>query len=90
MSKGSTHANLSLWEATALCRKITGDKIPISSITNDRPADVKWYITDNGDTGNIFNWRPGEKAGRYEDILSHINVWFSENAENFSSLFTRE
>jgi hypothetical protein len=58
-----------------------------SNRADNRLADVKWYIMDNGDTGSIFNLMPGEKP---ENIQSDIYIWLSENALNFPSLFTRE
>jgi CDP-paratose 2-epimerase len=81
---GSAYSSLSLCEATKLCRKITGKKVKISSALEDRPADVKWYISDNGNTESIFNWRPEKKP---EDILSDIHTWLSAHAKTFSDLF---
>jgi CDP-paratose 2-epimerase len=81
---GSTFSNLSLCEATALCREITGKKIPVSGMPDNRPADVKWYITDNGDTESVFDWKPTQKP---EVILSDIHRWLTVHAETFSGLF---
>jgi CDP-paratose 2-epimerase len=81
---GAAFSNLSLYETTALCRTITGKKVPVSSTPENRPADVKWYITDNGNTESVFNWKPGKKP---EDIMSDIYKWLTENARTFSGLF---
>jgi CDP-paratose 2-epimerase len=84
---GSDHSNLSLNETTALCRKITGKKVVVSSILENRPADVKWFITDNGNTESTFNWKPKKKP---VDILSDIYTWLCAHAGNFSGLFIGE
>jgi CDP-paratose 2-epimerase len=84
---GSEYSNLSLSETTALCRKITGKKVAVSSTLDNRPADVKWFITDNGNTQNVFNWKPEKKP---EDILSDIYIWLSAHTGSFSGLFKGE
>jgi CDP-paratose 2-epimerase len=84
---GSSFSNLSLCETTALCQKITGKKVPVSSMPDNRPVDVKWYITDNGNTESVFNWKPTKKP---EVILSDIHSWLSAHARTFSGLFKGE
>lgn len=84
---GSEYSNLSLSETTALCRKITGNKVAVSSTHDNRPADVKWYITDNGNTESVFRWRPRKKP---EDTLSDIYSWLSRHTGSFSGLFQGE
>lgn len=81
---GSVVSNLSLAETTRLCREITGRTVPIGSIAETRPADVKWYITDNGDTESTFLWRPTHTP---EDILKDTYQWLRENEAEFKLLF---
>jgi CDP-paratose 2-epimerase len=84
---GSVFSNLSLLETTILCRKITGKKVRISSTFNNRPADVKWFITDNGDTESVFGWKPLKKP---EDIITDIYTWLSSHEEAFSCILKGE
>jgi CDP-paratose 2-epimerase len=84
---GSDYSNLSLNETTTLCRKITGNKVTVSSTHDNRPADVKWYLTDNGNTESVFDWRPQKKP---EVILSDIYSWISTHTNSFSGLFKGE
>jgi CDP-paratose 2-epimerase len=84
---GSSFSNLSLCETTALCQKLTGKKVAVSGIPDHRPADVKWYITDNGNTESVFKWKPTKKP---DIILSDIQSWLSEHAKTFSGIFKGE
>ena len=44
---GGMANSASLVEMTSLCEKITGNKISIGSIIENRPADLRMYISDN-------------------------------------------
>ena len=44
---GGLENSVSLQELTALCEKVTGNKIDISSVKEDRPADLRFFITDS-------------------------------------------
>jgi len=81
---GSTVSNLSLLEATALCRKITGHEIPVGSQAETRPADVLWFVTDNHPTTERFGWRPTRDA---ETILRDIHAWLTSHPELLTTLF---
>ncbi|HQJ15802.1 MAG TPA: NAD-dependent epimerase/dehydratase family protein, partial [Candidatus Omnitrophota bacterium] len=59
---GGARAALSLRQATELCRSITGNTVPIGSVRRNRPADIKWYITDNRQTEQEFAWHPRREA----------------------------
>lgn len=77
---GGRFSSLSLLETTELCRKITGNKVRIGRCLDDRPADVMWFITDNGITENEFNWKPLKKP---VEILSDIHHWLDKNSKTF-------
>lgn len=79
---GSAFSSLSLRETTALCQKITGNTVGITPALEDRPADVIWYVTDNGVTEPTFGWKPTRNP---ETILTDIFEWLHDN----ESLFTR-
>lgn len=44
---GGLQNSVSLQELTALCEAATGNKIEITSIKEDRPADLRFFITDS-------------------------------------------
>lgn len=81
---GSVHANLSLVEATALCREITGRAVPIEPEPQTRPADVIWYITDNGETETLFDWRPTRGGA---ELLADTYAWLRDHEREFAALF---
>ena len=55
---GGADHSLSLRETTALCREITGKAIPIQHREDNRPADLKLYITDNRRVTAATGWQP--------------------------------
>lgn len=69
---GSIYANLSLREATALCRQITGNEVPIACDPETRPADVRWMVLDTRPTEAAFGWKPRHGP---EAILQDIYLW---------------
>ncbi len=75
---GGTESSLSLVETTDLCREITGKRIPVRAITDDRPADVKLYITDTTRIRQATGWTP-----RYtpRETLTSIYEWI-QSAES--------
>ncbi len=81
---GGRASNLSLQETTTLCQTITGHCVEIGSIAENRPADMAWYITDNGSTEATFNWRPTRDP---EQILTDTYHWLTEHEDEFRSLF---
>ncbi len=44
---GGLENSVSLQELTTLCEQITGNKIDIASVKEDRPADLRFFITDS-------------------------------------------
>jgi CDP-paratose 2-epimerase len=44
---GGLTNSVSLQELTALCEKATGNKVEIASVKEDRPADLRFFITDS-------------------------------------------
>jgi CDP-paratose 2-epimerase len=55
---GGAASSLSLRETTALCQEITGRRIPVRHIPDNRPADMKIYITDNSRITQATGWSP--------------------------------
>ncbi len=81
---GSTFSSLSLQEATDLCQRLTGKRIPLSAQPENRAADVIWFLTDNRRTTERLGWRPRRTA---EDVLRDIRDWLGEHPELLASLF---
>lgn len=55
---GGPSNSISLLECSHLCQDLTGKKVPISSETATRPADVRIYQTDTGRVQLVRGWQP--------------------------------
>jgi len=74
---GGRKSNLSLFEASRICAKITGNKIKIGKDLKTRPADIRIYITDNSKVRSELGWFPKRNPIQ---ILSDIYDWIRPNA----------
>ena len=73
---GSTGSNLSLCEATALCRELTGQVLDFGRDPVERPADLRWFVMDNRAVESRLGWRPRRGA---EEILRDTHAWILQN-----------
>jgi CDP-paratose 2-epimerase len=73
---GGRECSLSLLEATALSREITGREVPVLDSETARPGDVRIYISDCGRLYERTEWRPRRSARR---ILEDIYEWIAQN-----------
>ena len=73
---GGTAISLSLNEMTTLCEEITGNKIPIKQVPENRTADIRIYITDNSKVTAKTGWKPQISP---KQIFSEIYEWIKEN-----------
>ncbi|MCU0324336.1 MAG: NAD-dependent epimerase/dehydratase family protein [Spirosomaceae bacterium] len=80
---GGVEVSASLQELTKICQKVTGKTIPINQITENRPADIRLYVTDNTKVTNLTGWKP--EIG-IEQIVEDITQWLTENREALESI----
>lgn len=73
---GGLACSASLREMTALCERVTGNKITIASEAENRPADLRVYVTDNSRIEREIGWRP--KRG-LEQVFGDIHAWIRAN-----------
>jgi CDP-paratose 2-epimerase len=73
---GGLQSSLSLLETTHLCREITGNTVPVKSVKENRPADLKVYITDNGLVHQTLGWQPRRTP---RDTLTKLFEWIKES-----------
>ena len=70
---GGVDVSASLRELTEACRAATGKTIAIGSALEDRPADIRLYITDNTYITHTTGWRPERTVPMIvEDIVRWI------------------
>lgn len=81
---GSVYSNLSLQEATEICASLTGNHLDIGSTCEPRPADMIWFITDNGRTQSFFKWKPLRSAF---NVLEDTYNWLRNNEPALRNLF---
>jgi len=73
---GGLASSLSLLETTALCEEITGNRVEITRIAENRPLDVKIYVTDNARVQRDMGWAPAKSP---RATLSDIFTWIHDN-----------
>jgi len=73
---GGHHHSFSLIELTKLCQKITGNIIPISQEIENRPDDVRFYISDTTKFNQISHWSCQKTK---EQTLEEIYQWIFDN-----------
>jgi len=69
---GGRERSLSLLETTELAERITGNRIPMSAALENRRADVRIYLTDNGRVSKVNGWVPKRDA---YTTLNDIHCW---------------
>ena len=80
---GGLSNSASLCELTVMCEEVTGKKIPLKSVTENRPFDLRLYI---GDSSKLFArtaWRPKRDVRR---IVQDIHSWVKENEQALAKL----
>jgi len=73
---GGSDCSLSLLETTELCREISGRTTQITSTSQERPADIAIFITDNAKVTSRTGWAP-QKDPR--STLEEIHRWIEKN-----------
>ena len=69
---GGRSCSTSLVELTQICQNITGRRIEIGSVAENRPADVPLYITDNSRITAATGWSPLRSMER---VVSDVHDW---------------
>ena len=82
---GGLENSLSLQELTALCQKVTGNKIELDSIKENRPADLKLFITDCRKMKNLTGWKPKKNA---EQTVSDIAAWINKYRQQLKAILS--
>ncbi len=73
---GGVENSASLLEMTAICEKISGNKISIGSEVQTRPADLRMFITDISLIEKETGWKPKKSV---ETVFKDIYQWIKDN-----------
>lgn len=75
---GGRFSNASLRELTEICVAATGNRLAIAPNPKDRPADIRWYITDHLRVTEATGWKPERDA---PSIIEDIVRWIADHRE---------
>ena len=81
---GGPECSLSLLETTALCEEITGNSIHFDRRPDNRPADVRIYLTDHRRYSDLTSWKP--RRGARETLVS-ILEWIRSGEKSLEKIF---
>jgi CDP-paratose 2-epimerase len=84
---GGVEVSLSLREATEICRRLTGNEIPIDPVAERRPGDVPLYVSDCSLLFEHTEWRPARSA---EQTLADILAWLETDPDQVVATLTGE
>jgi CDP-paratose 2-epimerase len=71
---GGRECSLSLLETTEICRRLTGNEVPIAAVPETRAGDVPVYLSDCARLFGLDEWRPRRSA---EQVLADIHEWIA-------------
>jgi CDP-paratose 2-epimerase len=81
---GGVPVSVSLRELTGLCRDVTGNEVPITSIPETHNVDLRIYQTDFTKAAADFGWQPRRDA---RAIVSDIHQWLVAHDQALRPVF---
>lgn len=75
---GGPGNSFSLLELTEACSRITGKRVPVAGVLENRPADIRCYVTDNSRISRVSGWAPRKNN---QILLEDIGRWLRDNQE---------
>ena len=82
---GGNAVSTSLCELTQLCEEVTGNRLDFRSEPENRPADVRVFITDHRQLSAIHGWKPLRSA---QSTVQDIFEWVRANETLVRTLIT--
>jgi CDP-paratose 2-epimerase len=82
---GGPDISLSLQELTTLCQEVTGNRIPIEKVKENRPADIRIYLTDNTKVTSLSGWKP---SFRKEQVVADVFNWIHHHERQLASILS--
>lgn len=75
---GGRDLSISLCELTQLCRELTGNQIEITSVNENRDADIPYFVTDFSKVHRNTGWHPRRNLRK---MIQETFTWINENKE---------
>lgn len=70
---------------TERCARITGNRIEVGADPNDRPGDLKFYVTDNSRISQLTGWSPQRDL---DTLLTDSLAWLKQHDEQLRVILT--
>jgi CDP-paratose 2-epimerase len=80
---GGLEISFSLQELTKLCQEVTGNKIKISSINENRIADVRIYVSDCTKLKQLTGWQPKKNI---QTLVGDTFEWINKNESDLKKI----
>ncbi len=82
---GGLQTSFSLQELTTLCQEVTGNKINIKPVTENRTADVRIYVSDCTKLNQINGgaWKPAKDM---KALVADTFEWMKANEKNLKNI----
>lgn len=82
---GGLANSVSLQELTALCQEVTGNNIDIAQIKEDRPADLRFFITDSSKflEKSGLTWQKDARQ-----TVTDIYEWIRDNEDDLKPILS--
>ena len=80
---GGMENSVSLNELSYICAEVTGNKLEIKGVEENRIADVRIYVTDNSKVTAATGWKPKLSV---KEIVGDINKWIGSNEEDLKNI----
>ncbi len=81
---GGREVSLSLQETTALCQELTGREVPVKASAEDRPGDLRIYLTDSSRIQALSGWKPAHGP---RETLESIVRWIRDHEALVRTVF---
>lgn len=81
---GGLDCSFSLLELTELCQELTGNKIPIGSIDQNRSADIRIYVSDYSKLNGLTGWKPKRTL---KQLLNDTYSWMKQHEQHLKNIF---
>jgi CDP-paratose 2-epimerase len=80
---GGLDVSFSLKELTALCEEVTGNKIQINGVKENRVADIRIYVSDYSKLHKLTGWKP---ARNVKQLVAETFDWMKANEASLKNI----
>lgn len=80
---GGLKNSVSLLEMSKICQNITGNKLSITPELEQRPADLKSFITDHSRLTIDIGWTPNKSV---EQTFTDVFTWIKKNEKKLENI----